>query len=621
MCSLKTHNDPAIARGRESAKGDLRNLGKVRVIFTSLSKYINAKTIYTSNNPNVSNFAHAFYEALRVFFEDEKELLLTIEQYQIKWRDEAVYDNNKKAESFAFLLYKDGVGEISFQSSVKPAELEQFVDLIKNEIYNPSAHLDIVSRLWQAEFTNISYRVFDECADGASGQGRGSGSESRELPLRVNDHKILPNADDSGAGKTARADGSIDSLGTYFYSIVEHIHSHATAHEKEEHVKNMLESFFTVSPEELRSWRDEFSAMNEGDKLLRFLNIMLDFTRRRSPPSVVRDILDIIERLVRYIVEEANIPTLIALLDIQRQMARSRSTAIDFQSLPDRINDELTNSAFLLSLGRITNRSINDVHEVLQYFQLIGKDALPGVCELLANSKDPSVHKEACDTLITIAGDDIMRIVTGLNLDNPYEARDAVYLVRRSATNEVPPIIQKLVFSPDVQVRVDMIEYLAHLGNDEAAQLLCRLLEDDDMDVRIRAVAAVEDFKHPLIIDKVIALCFAEDVAAKSTDELEHMFRTVGKLAGEKALGWTKQMIKGKTWFRSGKTRGKQNKLLAITALRYISGGESLKMLRKLAADRESLVRTKALYVLKQLEVTKGACGEKQIPLGGKAAG
>jgi HEAT repeat protein len=621
MCSLKIHSDPGISRGRESAKGDLRNLEKVRAIFTSLSKYIHAKTIYAKNNPNVSNFAHAFYEALRAFFEDEKELLLTIEQYQIKWRDEIVYENNKKTESIAFLLYKDGVGEISFQSLVKPTELEQLVDLMKNEIYNPSAHLDIVSRLWQAEFANISYRVFDECADGASGEGRGSGSESRERPLRVNDHKILPSADDGGAGKTAQADGSIDSLGTYFYSIVERLHSHATAHEKEEHVQNMLESFFRVSPEELRSWRDESSAMNEEDKLLRFLNIMLDFTRRRSPPSIVRDIQDIIERLVRYIVEEANVPTLIALLDIQRQMERSRAAAIDFQSLPDRIKDELTNSAFLLSLGRITNRKNNDVHEILHYFQLIGEDAVPGVCELLANSKDPSVHKEACDTLITIAGDDIMRIATGFNLDNPYEAGDAIYLVRRSGTFEVPPVIKKLMFSPDVQVRVDMIEYLVHLGSDEAAQLLCRLLEDDDVDVRTRAFAAVEDFKHPLIIDKVIALCFTEDVATKSTDELEHMFRTVGKLAGEKALSSTRQMIKEQTWFRSAKTRGKQNKLLAITALRYISGGESLKMLKKLAADRESLVRTKALYVLKQLEVIDGVSGEKRTRVGGKAAG
>ena len=621
MRAVNVHNDSVTTCGREPAKGDLRNLEKVRAIFTSLSKYINAKTIYASNNPNVSNFARAFNEALRAFFEDEKELLLTVEQYQIKWRDEVVYGNNKKAESIAFLFYKDGVGEISFQSSVEPAELDQFVDLIKNEIYNPSANLDIVNRLWQAEFKNISYRVLDEYADGASGAGRGSGSESREQPLRVNDHPDLPSAEESDEGKTARADGSIDSLGTYFQGVVERTHSRAATHEKEERLQNILEAYYTVSTEELRSWREEFSAMNEGDKLLEFLNIMLDFTGRRSPPSVARDILDIIERLVRYIVEEADIPTLIALLDIQRQMASSRPTAIDFQSLPGRIKDELSNSALLLSLGKIANRSSSDAHGVLRYFQLIGKDAVPGVCEILANSKDPSLHKETCDALIAIAGEDVMRIVNDFNLDNPHEARDAVYLVRRYGTREIPPIIKKLMSSPDVQARVDVIEYLADVGNDEAAQLLCKLLEDDDVSVRVPAFAAVEDFKHPLIIDKVSALCFAEDTGAKSADELEHMFRAVGKLAGESALGSTRQMIKGNTWFPSAKARSKQNKLLAITALRYISGEESLKTLNKLAADRDKLVRAKALYALKQLEATADASGEKQTPVGDKAAG
>lgn len=599
MRGLNIKTESVTARGRESVKGDLRNLEKVRAIFTSLSKYINAKTIYTSNNPNVTNFARAFDGALRAFFEDEKELLLAIEQYQIKWRDEVVYGNNKKTESIAFLLFKDGVGEISFQSSVKPTELEQFVDLIMNEIYNPSAHLDIVNRLWQAEFTNISYRVFDEYADGASGAGRGSGSESREQPLRVNDHPNLPGAEDNGVGGVARADGSIDSLGTYFHGIVERTHSRAAAQEKEERLQNILESFYTVSTEELRLWRDEFSTMTEGNKLLQFLNIMLDFTGRGNPPTVARDIQDIIERLVRYVVEEADIPTLIALLDIQRQMASSGAAAIEFQSLPDRIKDEITNSAFLISLGKIANRSSSDAHGVLRYFQLIGKDAVPGVCEILARSKDPSLHKETCDTLITIAGDDIMRIVDDFNLDNPYEARDAVYLVGRSGTSEVPPIIKKLMSCPDVQVRVDVIEYLAHIGNNEAAQLLCKLFEDDDPNVRIQAFTAAEEFKNPLIVDKVTALCFSEGVAVKSADELEHMFRAVGKLAGERALGSTRQMIKGNTWFPSAKARSRQNKLLAITALRHISGGESLKMLNKLATDRDKLVKTKAPYVLK----------------------
>ena len=606
---MTTQIQAKIKGGQAPAKTNLRNLEKVRAIFGSMSKYISAKAIYSSNNPNVGKFANAFHDAFRAFFADEKELLLTVEQYQLKWRDEVVYDNSQKTDSIAFLLYKDGVGEIIFQSSVKPPELEQFLDVIKNEIYNPSAHLDIVSRLWQSQFTDISYRVFDEFAAGESGEGRGSESESRELPLRANDHPNLPSVPENDESNTAQCGISSDSLGSYLYRIIEQNHPGADAYQTEQHVQHMLESFFIVNTEELTSWQDEFSTAYHKDKLLWLLDTMLDFTKARGSPAAVRDILDVIEHLMCYITEEAHIPTLIALLDIQRTLVHDPAIAPDFQFLPAHFDHELTNSAFLLSLGKKANRSHDDVHDVLQYFRMVGKDAVPGVCKLLANLKDPSMHNEACDALIEIAGDDIMRVINDLNLDNPFEAEDAVYLLRHCATSEVPPIAKRLACSPDVHVREQVIEYLARIGNDEAAQLLCKLLEDGDMNVRAKTLVGVEELRHPLIIDRVTALCFAEDHAARSVDELERLFRAVGKLAGENVLAQIKHMLKTRSWLPFGNARDKQNKLLAITALRQIGGRESVNMLTKLAADGDSLVRNKALYVLKQLGATGGVSG------------
>jgi hypothetical protein len=137
-------------------------------------------------------------------------------------------------------------------------------------------------------------------------------------------------------------------------------------------------------------------------------------------------------------------------------------------------------------------------------------------------------------------------------------------------------------------------------------------LEDKDASIRIKTLAAVENCRNEMIIDKVTALCFSEDISTKGTDELERMFRTVGKLAGGKVLDSIKQMIKKKIWFPFGKTQGKQNKLLAISALRHIPGTESLRLLEDLANDSDSLVRTKAQYMLRQLEETEGACEEEQ---------
>jgi hypothetical protein len=194
MTPLEAQATRREARGERAAGQDLRALDKVRAIFARMSKYISAKTIYTSNNPNLRKIADAFHQAFRAYFEVEKELVLTISRYQIVWREEAVYENDQKTESIAFLFYKDGVGEIIFQSAVSAAELEQFVDILRSEVYSPSSHLDVVGRLWQANFTNIFYRIFDETCEARAATRRNSPFASTTTPIYLCPAPPLPKA-------------------------------------------------------------------------------------------------------------------------------------------------------------------------------------------------------------------------------------------------------------------------------------------------------------------------------------------------------------------------------------------------------------------------------------------
>lgn len=597
MSAPGTDNSPSAAPDSKPNRKDLKSLERVRGIIVSFQKFINAKTIYAENNPTVTKFAEACYQSFRTYFEKEKELLLTIEQYRIRWNDEIVYENCDKAESLAFLLYKDGVGELIFQSSVKPGELNRLADIIKNELYSPSSHLDMVGKLWQAEFGSIYYRVFDEFTDGTEGDGSGSGTESRDKPLQADDHRDLP----PGGEATREAAGKrLVPLGIYLNDLIERSYPGATADEREGHFQDVLHSLFTINVEEFNPWHETFNTLNNRDKLLWFLDVMLDFAQTHYTPSTVRDITDIIERLVRYIIDEANISTLIALLRMQKKMARTRAFSTEFERIPQRIEHELTNTPFLLALGRVTNRSRDAVKEVLQYFHCVGASAVPGVCELLATIKDTALHQEACDTLLEIAPDGIMQIIDSLNLDNPYEARDAVYLLYHVPSEGIPPVIRKLLASPDIQVRQDVIDYLAHNGSEDAARLLVSLLDDEAVVIRTKTLAAVESFPNPLVVDKVISMCSPERMEGRQPDELERLFRTFGKLAGERGLPQIKRLAGGKRWVPFGKNKIRQNKMLAITALRYIPGRRSRELLEELAGSHDNLVKSKAQHALKQ---------------------
>jgi len=595
---MKTQKSPDTPSSGVAVAKDLLSLEKVRGIFVSLAKFVSAQTIYERNNPNLINSARTFDEAFRSYFANENELVLTVTQYQLVWREQVVYDIGCNTESIAFLLYKDGVGEISIHSQVKKAELEQFVEIIQSELYNPTARFDIVTKLWQAEFANIFYRVLDEQIDGADGDGDGAGSTTREQPLSANDHHNITPAEKPVAD-VPYADSSIETLGAYFTSLVERACPGPNTSAREQRFQDMLVELYDVRPEELTEWRSASKESGEDDDLISLLRTMIDFTGMRNTPPVIRDITDMIDRLVHYIRDEASVPTLIAALELQRSIV-AESLEVGFASLPDRIETEITSSTYLVALARAANKSRNSAHDVLKYLSLVGDEAVAGLCELLAVSTDASIHEKACEALIDLAGDDIVRLVEEFDIENPWLAGDAVTLLSQTSRTDIPTIIHNILSSRDPQIRQCAIAYLVNVATDESAQLLCDLLKDANESVRVKTLVAVEDFRNPLIVDEVTSQCFAEQASFKSPEDLEHMFRTLGKLAGVTVLPRLRQTIAKRAWIPGGKNRNKRSKLLAITALRHIPGDEAQGLLEKLTHDSNNLVKTKALHMLKQ---------------------
>jgi hypothetical protein len=62
-----------------------------------------------------------------------------------------------------------------------------------------------------------------------------------------------------------------------------------------------------------------------------------------------------------------------------------------------------------------------------------------------------------------------------------------------------------------------------------------------------------------------------------------------------------RSLVDRKHYFTVQKSRIKREKLLVITALRYIPGAEARGILERLSSDSDALVKTKAAHVLKQL--------------------
>lgn len=82
-------------------------------VLRALAKLVSGRKIYADNNPRLDQFREELSTTLREFFALEDELVLTIEQFAIHWQEHVVYENLRRDESLAFILFKDGIGELT----------------------------------------------------------------------------------------------------------------------------------------------------------------------------------------------------------------------------------------------------------------------------------------------------------------------------------------------------------------------------------------------------------------------------------------------------------------------------------------------------------------------------
>jgi hypothetical protein len=586
---------------------DLNAVKQVREVVQAMSKFIHGKKIYAKNNPTLVKFAAEFRDTFRAYFKNYDELVLAIEQNTLRWEEQVVYEDDKRDDNLAFLLYKDGIGELSIPGEVSDEELETFIDIIKQELHSTKANTeDVVTQLWKADFECISYRVLDEYLDGEYGNGRDASSTgAATTPLEFEDHVDLLGVQDKGREiiDTKRYGGSIEG---YLAELVEKTRPECPADERDEVFQQLVESLFSVSSDELKRCQRELEKEQQRDALVDFMESILFFALQDNPSSF-RDLCNIIDSITDYILDERQPTTLAETLLILRAFIGDHDLSESVAAYFQKIEDKFTDTTYLHSLGSAVETWGSASTDLIAYYRQVGKRVVPALSALLESIDSRKAHQLMCEVLVDVAADELARIIEGLNMDNPLIAHDAARLLGEIPTQTIPAITHELMFYPDLRVREEVIRFLGGVGNEDATLMLVRLLEHDDKSTRTKTLIAMEELNSPIAANKLMALAFDKELSDKTMDEQEQVFRTLGKCAGDRALPQIKKMLDKKSAFGFGRSAKQQNKVLAIRALEHIQSVESVKILRSLASDSNSMVKSKAQRALKALHSTSEA--------------
>ena len=177
-----------------------------------LDKTVRAHLLYL-NNHNNPNYVRALEQARESFvalWEETDDVTLHVTDTALVWQGRKVLDEPTKAQdSLPWVLFKDGVRELTLQKGFEEKELDIFLYLIAKVRHALPNQDDLVTLLWEQEFTTLWYRYADFADDlaplAASPDRRGtyptSGGEAPNLAAAIREavQETSPSGTSGGA--------------------------------------------------------------------------------------------------------------------------------------------------------------------------------------------------------------------------------------------------------------------------------------------------------------------------------------------------------------------------------------------------------------------------------------
>jgi len=571
-----------------AAPEELAHLEKVADILKSLVRLIHGRKLYAVNNPRLQEFEEGLADDLASYFEVEDDLVLGVEQYAIRWRGEVVYENEKREESIAFLLHKDGIGEISVGAGAVGDELSHLVQILTDEFHRAAPDEDVVTRFWNADFEHISYRVLDDYLAGDYSE-LAALADPEEVPTE--DHEeLMPSLADRGREIMSPRD-RIESIDEYLRRLIMRTCDSEDETEREEYFQKLVGSSFTVSNEELALYHTEVRREQEEDTMADFADAVLVFTLLQDNPSAVRDVSGVVERIVEYAVDECIPTTVTRLMRILGRFREEHRLPESVAEFCDRLESMLTNARLVDKLGEMMGRG-EDVGEILEYFRLIGEQATDPLLRILHHVEGRKLHRDICDALIDVAGGDIPHMLDRMDIDNPGIASDAVYIAGKMDPPQLTSRIQELLFYPDRKVKEEVIALITRTGDPATVELLLGAVADEDKNVRCRAMEAAAETGDERVREHLEEIAFGKDLPDFESDEQEVLFRALGLVGDDSTVAELTRFVEKKSFRNLGRSR--ENKFLAIRTLEGIQLPSALLMLDKLSEDSNNLVHSRA---------------------------
>ncbi|MEK7279023.1 MAG: HEAT repeat domain-containing protein [Nitrospirota bacterium] len=563
--------------GVEPEEVDKEELGSAKEVILSIAKASKTLKIYLPNNPIYQKFLQDAFQKFDNHLHGFGELRIRIKQFELLFKGQAIYENTDRMESIAFKLFADGVREMKFLEGIEKDEVVKFLGLIGGE-YDPSnPDDDMVTLLWEKNFSHIKYTVAEDIQQ--SGELAPSIAMNPEFDMMLEQE-----SSDIEALKSKDISPLRELLGPKFldkpFSVV-----------------------FKLTEDEIEKIRREIKAEEDLNPVNELIEILSDILLIEKDYESFSEIVKTLDNTLEALVIRGDFEHSVKILKFLRDLQSSNSLPENFKARLKASIELAGNSNMIRELELSINKfGQEDSGHLFTFFALLDKNALIPLSDLLGRIENIKIRRILCETLVTLGKDNVDLLSKKLGDERWYVVRNMVYILGKIGDPRVIADFKGLINHPEIKVRKEILHALEGMKDDRSKDLLVSFLDDRDSSMRIYAARALATTGYKDAAQIFLNMASRKEFEGRDFYEKKEMLESLSRIASDEVLQELKRLMKRRTFFLFKNEKRDEVSVCAVLALKKIGTGKAVEILREGSLLKNRVVREACVKALDELE-------------------
>ncbi len=550
------------------------DLPLIQELLRLFGKAARAHQLYLPNNPVYKAAQDNLRAGFLPIWEQTDELVLSFTESEVKYGGEVVLEERSKgSDSLPWTFYKDGVRELRFLRGFDDEELGRLLDILQRVRKASPDEDDLLTLLWQGDFTFLRYRYVDMMVDATVPVAEGGEvlTEGEELV--------------EGGGRT----GNRIDPATY-----------AGGGEDEEEetragVVSMADfdsTLYFLDEREIEYLQTEVKREYESDLRQSVVALLLDILEQQPDADIRLEVADILDNFMLHMLTGSQFHNVAYLLR-EAQVASQRAAELQqpvrerLTTLPARLSAPEALSQMLQSIDE--SETPPTLIELEELFEQLRPTALGTVFAWLGRLQTTAMRPLLEQAAARLASQNTAELV---KLIGSHDRGVALEATRRAGGLKTPAAVSplaRLLAEGDAELRVAAVQALTEIGTPGAMQALERGLEDSDRDVRVTTVRAIQGRGYRAALPRLEAAVKSRGVRDADLSEKMALFEAYGTMCGEAGVTTLDGMLNGKSMF--GPRVDSELRACAAMALGKVATSSAQVSLQKAANEKDVVVR------------------------------